>query len=133
MKRNLSSTGLAMALACVVLGAACNDSNDNPSPTAAPTPPPAPAAVVPTPPPPVAEGPVPGEEVSFLGKVREVEGDLVRVNQDDVVVTANTFLVNEAGDPISMADFKVGSVVRVKGSYNQDASAIDARRITLLE
>jgi hypothetical protein len=63
----------------------------------------------------------------------EVEGDLVRVNQDDVMVTANTFLVNEAGDPISMADFKVGSVVRVKGTYNQDASAIDARRITLLE
>ncbi len=136
MSLKLRSAGLAMALACVVLGAACDDNDNNVTPTPVPTPTPAPApepTATPTPPPPVAEGPLPGQEVSFLGKVRAIEGDLLRVNQDDVVVNAKTILQDAAFTPITMADIKVGSTLRVGGNYNVDASAIDAKRITLLE
>jgi hypothetical protein len=124
-----------VALALAVLGGACSDDDDsNVNPTPVPTPTPAPAPTpTPTPTPEPVEGPQPGEEVSFLGKVRSIEGEVVRVNEDDVVVNANTFLVDELGNPIAMGDIVVGSVVRVRGVYNVDATAIDAKRITLLE
>ncbi len=137
MKLNLASASLAVALSVVMLGAACDDDNNNVTPTPVPTPTPTPApeatpTPVPTPTP--TPGPTAGLEVSFLGKVKNVDMDesMIRVNSDDVVVTGSTAIQREDGTPVALKDLSVGSSVRVKGQYNEDASAIIGQRITLL-
>ena len=138
MKLNLASTSLAVALSVVMLGAACNDDNNNVTPTPVPTPTPTPApeaTPTPAPTPTPTPGPTAGLEVSFLGKVKgvDMEESLIRVNSDDVFVTSSTAIQREDGTPISMKDIPMGASVRVKGNYNDDASAIIGKRITLLQ
>jgi hypothetical protein len=134
MKSFLRLSALGLALTAGLFAAGCNDDNDNvttpqtpATPAPAPTPTPTPEAT-PTP----TGGPAPGATVSFLGEVRAIENGLIKVDNDNVVVDATTKFQREDLTPISMAQIQVGDVVRVKGTYNEDASALVADKVTLL-
>jgi hypothetical protein len=123
-------------MAAGFLAAGCDDDDDNvttpetpatPAPAPTPTPTPTPEAT-PTP----TTGPEPGSSISFLGQVRAIEGSVLKVDNDDVVTDAGTTFQREDLTPITMGQIAVGDSVRVKGNYNDDASAVFAQKVTLL-
>jgi hypothetical protein len=126
--RGLSTLALILVAALGV--AACDDDNDNtnlnptapavtapsPSPTPAPTAPPTTSPAEPQP-----REPGVGDVVAFLGRVKRTGTAQLKI--------ANMFVsarpdadITRFGVPATLADFRVGDVVRVKGRLQADNS-----------
>jgi hypothetical protein len=98
----------AAVLASLAL-AACGDSNAS-SPTSANA---APAA---------------GQAVTLLGELKSMNGATLNVGRDKVEVT-NSTLVFRNNLPIKASELRIGETVRVKGWYNDNATAVVARQV----
>jgi len=132
MTFNFRSLAIVLLFGSSLMAAACNNDNDSPTssspptPVATPTPTPTPEAT-PTPEP----SPAPGAgEVSFVGVVKDVQGNNLFIGGQSVTVTPQTSFILEDGTPWSLAAVQPGQHVRVRGIPSD--GFITAKRITLL-
>jgi hypothetical protein len=136
MKQPLLRLGLALALGSGLFLTGCDDDNDNPTTPSSPAPvqpsptPTPSAAPTPAPSPTPAPGNQPGASANFLGKLKTNEPPLLRIGGQDVMVDQNTTYDN-AGNPITLADIPLGTVVRVRGNFMDDRTTVLATRINI--
>jgi hypothetical protein len=136
MNQPLKRLGLALALCSGLALAGCDDDEDNPSSpstpapvTPSPTPTPS-AAPSPSPSPTSQPGNQPGQSVNFLGKLKTNTPPLLRIGGQDVMIDSNTTFDN-AGNPITLGDIPIGTVVRVRGNFMDDRTTVLATRINI--
>jgi hypothetical protein len=112
MNRSLTRLGLAAALCSSLFLTGCDDDDDTPSSPSTPAP---------------VE---PGERVSFLGRLKTNTPPLLRIGGQDVMVDENT-TYDRAGVPITLDQFQINEIVRVRGIVQDDRVTVLATRINV--
>jgi hypothetical protein len=135
MNRSLTRLGLAAALCSSLFLTGCDDDDDTPSSPSTP----APVEPSPTPTPSAEPSPSPspddtrpqvGERVSFLGRLKTNTPPLLRIGGQDVMVDENT-TYDRAGVPITLDQFQINEIVRVRGIVQDDRVTVLATRINV--
>jgi len=75
-----------------------------------------------------ASAPTAGQYVAFVGELKKMTGETLNVGRDVVEANAST-LVFRNNLQINVGQLRVGETVRVKGWYNDNATAVVARQI----
>lgn len=124
--KSRSTYVLAAILAATLGVAGCDDDNDNPnspgtpaspspSPSESPSPTPEPSA---TPAPP---GDNEGDPAAFVGRVQRAGAEQIKVGGRFVSAAPGADLTRN-GQPATLADYEVGDIVRVRGTFLADAT-----------
>jgi hypothetical protein len=110
MKTHACSAGLILVLLGGLALAGCS-SNSSASPASA-----TPAA------------PVAGAYVAFVGDLKSMDGDILKVGKDDVQANSYTLIFRNSAQ-ITVSQLHIGESLRVKGWFNDQATMVVARQI----
>jgi hypothetical protein len=72
--------------------------------------------------------PVAGAYVAFVGDLKSMDGDILKVGKDDVQTNSYTLIFRNSAQ-IHVSQLHIGETLRVKGWFNDNATTVVARQI----